>query len=116
MSTAPGLSAREMMGANRALTIGVLALVVAMVAAVGVGLLGAGATKVIDSTPCSGWSSASQTMQDAYARLYVREHGPLASGAADPTSIVAAINDGCIQAFTNGVEDTVNVVQAIRTR
>lgn len=108
-----GWRARDLMGTNRALSIGVLALLVAMAAAILVGLLGAGTTTVSDATPCTGWSNANQAKQNAYARLYVREHGPLPSGASDPASVTAAINKGCEQAYVSDVEDTVNVVQAI---
>ena len=46
-------------------------------------------------------------------RKYVQEHGPLSGGASDPASVVAAINNGCNQAFDNDVQDNITVVQAI---
>jgi hypothetical protein len=69
---------------------------------------------VSDATTCAEWSSASQGQQDAYARLYRREHGPVPGRPAGAVSVVAAINTGCMQAFGNDVEDKVDVVQAIR--
>ena len=55
-----------------------------------------------------------ETRQQAYGQLYLQEHGPPSSGAGDPTSVIAAINKGCMDAFANGVEDNVNVAQAIK--
>jgi hypothetical protein len=72
------------------------------------------ALAVTDSTTCTTWGSTNQTQQRAYALRYVREHGPLPGGASDPGSVVAAINNGCNEAYVNDVEDNVNVVQAIQ--
>ena len=108
-----GWSARELMSANKPLTIGVAALIAAMLAAVAIGLLAGSSGAVGDSTLCSGWSSTNQTKQQAYGKLYLQEHGPLPSGAGNPNSVVAAVNKGCMEAFANGVEDNVNVAQAI---
>ncbi len=108
-----GWSARELMSANKPLTIGVAALVAAMLAAVAIGLLAGSSGAVSDSTLCSGWSSTNQTKQQAYGKLYLQEHGPLPSGAGNPNAVLAAINKGCMEAFANGIEDNVNVVEAI---
>ena len=69
---------------------------------------------VTDSTTCAQWGSTNVNRQDAYARLYVREHGPVSPrwGPA-PTGVINAINAGCYQAFGEDVSDTATVVQAI---
>lgn len=72
------------------------------------------AVAVSDSTTCTVWGSTNQTQQKTYALRYVREHGPLPGGGTSPASVVAAINNGCNEAYVNDVEDNVNVVQAIQ--
>jgi hypothetical protein len=69
---------------------------------------------VTDSTTCAQWGSTNVNGQDAYARLYVREHGPVSPlwGPA-PVGVINAINAGCYQAFGEDVSDTATVVQAI---
>jgi hypothetical protein len=78
------------------------------------GILTSRALVVSDSTTCSSWTSANQTEQRDYGARYVREHGALHGGGNSPAEVVAAINRGCQDAFTNDVEDSVNVVQAIK--
>lgn len=68
---------------------------------------------VSDSTTCTQWGSSNQNQQAAYARLYVREHGALRSGATSPASVITAINNGCANAYGEDVSDTTTVVQAI---
>jgi hypothetical protein len=77
-------------------------------------VIGAGSLKVTDSTSCATWGAANQLQQEAYARLYVKEHGPLQSGATSPTSIEDAINRGCTAAFGFDEADTVDVIQAVK--
>ena len=73
-------------------TVVVLALLVAMVV---VPALGAKGGAVSDSTSCTQWGSANVDQQDAYARLYIREHGPVSPRwAKPPTSVINAINAG----------------------
>ena len=69
---------------------------------------------VTDSTTCAQWGSSNVNEQDAYARRYVSEHGPVSPrwGPA-PTGVINAINAGCYQAFGEDVSDTATVVQAI---
>jgi hypothetical protein len=69
---------------------------------------------VTDSTTCTQWGSTNVKGQDAYARLYVREHGSVSArwGAA-PAGVINAINAGCFQAYGDDVGDQTNVVQAI---
>jgi hypothetical protein len=76
--------------------------------------LGPKAGAVTDSTTCAQWGSTNVNEQDAYARLYVREHGPVSPrwGPA-PVGVINAINAGCYQAFGEDVSDTATVVQAI---
>lgn len=99
---------------HKPVAIGVLVLVVVMLAGIGVGILGRSGAAVSDSTSCQGWSSASQSQEQAYARLYITEHRSLPNGATNPNSVVAAINAGCMQAFDADVEDSVTVLTAIR--
>ena len=92
---------------------GIVLLLLLLVIVVG-GLLSAKPVVVSDTTTCTSWGSTNQTQQQDYARLYVREHGPLADGASDPGAVINAINNGCSEAYVNDVEDNVNVVQAIK--
>lgn len=96
--------AASAMAALLAVTVAVLALV----------LLGPKAGAVTDSTTCQQWGSTNVNRQDAYARLYVKEHGPVSArwGPA-PVGVINAINAGCYQAFGEDVSDTATVVQAI---
>ncbi len=93
--------------------IGALLLVVLVAIILG-GILTSRALVVSDSTTCSSWTSANQTEQRDYGARYVDEHGALRGGGSSPADVVAAINRGCQDAFTNDVEDTVNVVDAIK--
>jgi hypothetical protein len=69
---------------------------------------------VTDSTTCAQWGSTNVSAQDAYAWLYVKEHGPVSPGwGPAPTGVVNAINAGCYQAFGEDVSDTATVVQAV---
>ncbi len=76
--------------------------------------LGPRAGAVTDSSTCAQWSSANVDQQDAYAALYVREHGGVSPrwGPA-PAGVINAINAGCYQAFGEDVSDTATVMQAI---
>lgn len=108
-------SLRAFIARNKRLSISAITVVVALLAAVVIlGVAGSGAWHVRDSTSCSGWSSANQSQQTAYARLYVNEHGALPSGASDLASVKATIDNGCLSAFGYDEADTVNVVQAIK--
>jgi hypothetical protein len=93
--------------------VAVVLLVLLLVIVVG-GVLTSRQLVVRDSTSCSAWSSASQTGQRAYATRYVGAHGALHNGATDPASVIAAINNGCMQAFVNDSQDSVTVVEAIQ--
>jgi hypothetical protein len=104
---------RSLIARHKRASIGALALFVVMLALLVAAIAGSTAGAVTDSTSCAGWGSANQDQQQAYAGLYVREHGSLASGARDAASVEASINRGCMQAFGSDVADTVNVYQAI---
>lgn len=101
---------------HKRFSLGVLAVIVAMLAVFVITLLGPSAGSVTDSTTCAGWGSSDQDQQRAYASSYVSEHGPLKSGATDPVTVEAAINKGCGQAFDNDVADTITVYQAINNQ
>ena len=87
-----------------AVTVAVLLLVV----------LGPRAGAVTDSTTCAQWGSTNVTAQEAYAGLYIQEHGRV-SRAWGPAQqgVINAINAGCYEAFGEDVSDTATVVQAI---
>ncbi len=87
----------------------IVALVLLLVIVVG-GILASSPLVVDDSTTCTGWSSANQTQQQAYARRYLQEHG----GGKTADGVVAGINAGCTQAFDNDVQDDITVVKAIQ--
>ena len=78
-----------------------------------VAIFGPKAGAVTDTTTCSQWGSANQDQQTAYAKLYLREHGPVRGGVASPASVITRLNNGCTQAFASDVSDTTTVVQAI---
>ncbi len=84
-----------------------------MLAMIVLPLFGSKAGAVSDGTSCTQWGSANQGKQGAYARHYIREHRTLPGGGTSATSVITAINDGCAQAYGDGVSDTVTVVQAI---
>jgi hypothetical protein len=92
----------------------IAALCVATVAVLLLVVLGPKAGAVTDSTTCAQWGSTNVTAQDAYAKLYISEHGRVAA-AWGPAGqgVINAINAGCYQAFGEDVSDTATVVQAI---
>ena len=76
--------------------------------------LGGVAGAVTDSTTCTQWGSTNVNGQNAYARLYVREHGPVSPGwGPAPAGVINAINAGCFKAYGEDVSDQTSVVQAI---
>ena len=97
----------------------IAAAVIAVLCAATVGVflyvaLGPKAGAVTDSTTCAQWGSTNVNGQNAYARLYVKEHGPVAKGwGPAPQGVINAINAGCYEAFGEGVDDQATVVQAI---
>ena len=107
---------RSLIARHKRVSIGALVVIAAMAAVFVLTIAGPSAGAVTDSTTCSGWGSANQDQQRAYASLYVREHGPLRGGARDAGSVEASINKGCMQAFENDVNDTITVYQAINNQ
>jgi type II secretory pathway pseudopilin PulG len=98
--------------AASAVVIAVVLLLVAFTAAAAVSSSSNAALS--DATSCTQWASASAAQQSTYAQLYFAEHGGLASGANDPTSIRSAINSACSQAAYLGESDDVSVLAAVR--
>lgn len=84
-----------------------------MVALILVVALGAKNGPVSDATTCTVWGSANVNQQHSYARLYVKEHGPVPRWGASSTMVINAINAGCFQAYGDDVSDSTTVVQAI---
>lgn len=105
---------RGLIMAHKRVSAAILAILVASVAIIVITGLNSKLTRVSDSTPCSAWSSASDTMRSAYAALYVKEHGALPSGASDAGTVEGVIDDGCTAAYSFDEADTVTVLQALR--
>lgn len=105
---------RGLIASHKAASLVIAALCAVTVAALALVALGAKAGAATDSTTCAQWGSTNVNRQDAYARLYVREHGPVSRdwGPA-PTGVINAINAGCYEAFGEDVSDTTTVIQAI---
>jgi hypothetical protein len=106
--TVRGLLVRHKLAA-----LGLAAIIAFMLAMFLLAALGPKAGAVSDSTTCTQWGSANQVQQAAYAKLYVREHGPLRGGGTSPAKVIAAINAGCARAYGDDVSDTATVTQAI---
>lgn len=104
---------RGLIARHKPAALAVAGIIAVMLAMILVSLLGSKAGAVSDSTTCTQWGAANQDQQTAYARLYMREHGPPRGVGTSPASVIAAINNGCIQAYGDDVSDTVTVVQAI---
>lgn len=105
---------RGLIASHKVASLVVAGLCAATVAVLVLVAFGPKAGAVTDSTTCAQWGSTNVTEQDAYARLYVKEHGPVSTrwGPA-PTGVINAINAGCYQAFGEDVSDTATVVQAV---
>jgi hypothetical protein len=104
---------RRLAARHKLAALGVAAVVVLVLVMILTVIFGPKAGAVTDATTCTQWGSANQNQQAAYARLYVREHGPVRGGRTSPASIIASINDGCMQAYGVDASDTTTVVQAI---
>jgi hypothetical protein len=74
--------------------------------------LGSKAGPITDATTCTQWGNDNQTRQAAYARVYLREHGPIRSWGGSPADVINAINWGCGVAYGDDVGDTATFVQA----
>jgi hypothetical protein len=105
---------RGLIASHKLASLAIAAVLAVSVAYLALIALGPRAGAVTDSTTCAQWGSSNVNQQDAYARLYVTEHGPVSArwGPA-PVGVINAINAGCYQAFGEGVSDTATVVQAI---
>ncbi len=78
-----------------------------------VAVFGAKAGNVSDSTTCSQWGSTNVVRQDAYAKLYIKEHGPVPEAGTSTVKVVSAINIACLEAYNEDVSDSTTVVQAL---
>jgi hypothetical protein len=107
--TARSLIAAHKVGAAVVAALGVVVVVVLLLV-----VLGPRAGAVTDSTTCAQWGSTNVNGQQAYGKLYLKEHGPVARGwGSGPAGVINAINAGCDEAFGEDVDDTATVVQAI---
>jgi hypothetical protein len=118
-TTPPGQGAelwtlRRLIARHKVASLVVAAACVFTVAILAMTALGAKAGAVTDRTTCDQWGSTNVNGQNAYARLYISEHGPVAPGWGPGTvGVINAINAGCYQAFGEDVDNTATVVQAI---
>ena len=104
---------RGLLARHRGVALGLAVLIVLLVATILLSVLGSKAGAVSDSTTCTQWGTANQERQAAYAKLYVKEHGPLKGGGGSSSQIIDAINAGCARAYGDDVSDSVTVTQAI---
>ena len=113
-SDGPPWTLRGLIASHKAAVLVIACLCAVTVASFLLVALGPKAGAVTDSTTCAQWGSTNVNAQDAYARLYISEHGAVSPrwGPA-PTGVINAINAGCYQAFGEDVSDTATVVQAI---
>ncbi|MGO9906822.1 MAG: hypothetical protein ACLP4R_18030 [Solirubrobacteraceae bacterium] len=108
-----GLSSlRGLIAAHKPLALVVMASCALLVAMFLFALLGPKASGVTDATTCSQWGSADWNQQTAYARRYVQEHGPI-DGRTAPMAIINLINNECMVAYGEDVDDTTSIVQAL---
>jgi hypothetical protein len=84
-----------------------------MLAIILVAVFGAKAGAVTDSTTCTQWGSTNVVRQDAFAKLYVKEHGPIQGVGTSPASVVSGINIACLEAYNDDVSDSTTVTQAL---
>lgn len=105
---------RGLIASHKVASLVIAALCAATVAVLLLVALGPKAGAVTDSTTCAQWGSTNVTAQEAYARLYIREHGPVSAGwGPGGQGVINAVNAGCYEAFGEDVSDTATVVQAI---
>jgi hypothetical protein len=105
---------RSLIASHKVVSAVIAALCVAVVAVFLAVALGPKAGAVTDSSTCDQWGSTNVNAQQAYARLYLKEHGPVARGwGSGPQGVINAINAGCDEAFGEDVDSTATVVQAI---
>ncbi|HEY2160077.1 MAG TPA: hypothetical protein VGH24_02125 [Solirubrobacteraceae bacterium] len=105
---------RGLIAGHKQASLGAAVVIALLVAMVVVPALGAKGGVVSDSTSCTQWGSANVDQQDAYARLYISEHGSVSPRwGQPPASVINAINAGCTQAFGENVSDSATVLQAV---
>jgi hypothetical protein len=105
---------RGLVAAHKRLSAAALAVLLVLIGVILLTSLGPRVSRLSDSTSCSVWGSANQAKRDAYAARYVKEHGPLPSGAIDAGTIEGVIDSGCTQAYGFDEADTVTILQALR--
>jgi hypothetical protein len=94
-----------------------LAAVVLAIAFIGVSVaIGSHGAPLDDATPCSDWGTASAAQQQAYARLWLSEYGPLTRAGTTPAAVRASITAACSHAALLAEADEVTVYAAIHRR
>lgn len=109
----PPWTVRGLIASHKWITLAAVAALAVMVAMILVAALGPKAGAVTDATTCAQWGSASQTQQTAYARRYIRAHPLPASAGETPATVIGAINNNCMTAFSEDVDATTSVVRAL---
>ena len=107
---------RGLLTRHKPVALGLAALILLLVGTILLSVLGSKGGAVSDSTTCTQWGSANQARQAAYAKLYVKEHGPLRGAGTSSPRVIAAINAGCARAYGDDVSDSVTIAQAISGR
>ena len=107
---------RGLLTRHKPVALGLAALILLLVGTILLSVLGSKGGAVSDSTTCTQWGSANQARQAAYAKLYVKEHGPLRGAGTSSSRVIAAINAGCARAYGDDVSDSVTIAQAISGR
>jgi hypothetical protein len=110
--SSPPWTVRRVLAEHKLLALATAASCAVLVAMFLFAVLGPKAGAVTDATTCSQWGSADWSQQTAYTRLYVREHGPL-DGHSSPMAIINLINNECMVAYGEDVDDTTSIVQAM---
>jgi hypothetical protein len=103
---------RHLLAAHKPVAFAAAATCAVMVAMLLFAVLGPKAGAVTDATTCSQWGSANWNQQTAYARLYVREHGAI-DGQTSPMAIINGIDNECMVAYGEDVDDTTSIVRAL---
>jgi hypothetical protein len=107
--TLRGIMARHK-GASAVAIVVVLLLIAFSVAAA---ISSSSTAALSDSTSCSQWVASREGQQNAYAQLYLKEHGAPSSAARTADAVRSTITSTCTQAAYLGESDDVSVVAAI---
>lgn len=109
----PPWTIRSLIAAHKWITLGGVAVLAVLVAMILIAALGPKAGALTDATTCAQWGSADQNEQTAYAKRYIAEHPLPASAHETPATVIGAINNNCMTAFSEDVDGTTSIEQAL---